>query len=331
MCTNFKHRPAADGTICVGRTMEFPDVIPWEIAVVASDFAGASAAGPNARTWTATHGIVGMSAFGHHEWIVDGINTAGISGHALYMPAHAVYAAPRGDGSDIGALEVLAFVLGTCASVAEVRAALATCNVVEYQPEEVPVPLPLHLIFHDADACVVAEFHAEGMKVTDNPVQVATNAPYLDWHLTNVSNYLSLSPDNPAPVTIGGATFAPLAQGQGMRGIPGDMTAPSRFVRALYLTRTAAVPADVTAARLDTVRILHSFDIVPGTVMEAMPGGPIPEVTKWSTVADLTHGAYVYNSAADPVWYEIDLTATDFSTSRVAPLVTSGGFTSVSV
>ena len=37
MCTNFKHPKATDGTVCVGRTMEFPDVIPWQLGVVAAD------------------------------------------------------------------------------------------------------------------------------------------------------------------------------------------------------------------------------------------------------------------------------------------------------
>ena len=61
MCTNFKHPVAKDGTVCVGRTMEFPDVLPWELGVLASDHEGKSESSSNGKTWTAKYGIVGVS------------------------------------------------------------------------------------------------------------------------------------------------------------------------------------------------------------------------------------------------------------------------------
>ena len=332
MCTNFKHPAAADGTVCVGRTMEFPDVLPWELAVVASDHIGASEASAKAKTWTATHGVIGMSAFSTPQWMADAMNTAGLSAHALYMPGHCTYQQPRNDGTDIGALELIAFVLGTSATTAEARAALATCNVVAYTPKQIPVELPLHVIFHDKESCIVAEFHPEGMRVLDTPVQVATNAPYLEWHLTNVGNYLGLSPDNPSAIEIGGTTFAAPGQGQGFRGLPADGTPPSRFIRALAAVRFASQPTDGKHAVMDTIRILHGFDIVPGNVMEeAGPGKTIPELTMWSTVSNLTGGSYIYNTIDDPLWYELDLDSIDFSTSRSAPFTTNGWLTPTTI
>lgn len=331
MCTNFKHQPAGDGSVAVGRTMEFPDVLPWELGVVASDFTGKSEAAPDGKSWTGTHGVVGIGAFKPH-WIADGTNTAGLSGHLLYMPGHATYAAPRNDGSDIGILEVLAFLLGTCTSIAEAKAAMATCNVVNFTPPEVPVPLPLHVILHDKDACAVVEFHPDGMVITDNPVQVATNAPFIDWHLTNISNYLTQTPTMPEAITIGGTTFAPLGQGSGFAGLPAEGNSPSRFVRVLADVRFAQQPKDEHALVMDCVRILHNFDIVPGTVMEDAPGGGLtPEFTMWSTVSNLTGHQYLFNTLHDPLWYSVDLGATDFSTSRLVAFPTGGTFTSFSV
>ena len=330
MCTNFKHQPAADGSVAVGRTMEFPDVLPWQLSVVASNFAGTSEAAASGKSWTATYGVVGIGAF-TPNWIADGTNTAGLSGHLLYMPGHATYAAPRNDGSDIGMLEVLAFLLGTCATVTEAKAAMATCNVVDFTPEEVPVPLPLHVILHDKDSCAVVEFHPDGMVITDNPVQVATNAPYIDWHLTNVGNYLTQTPTLPTPVVIGGTTFAPLGQGAGFAGLPADGSSPSRFIRVLSDVRFAQQPADEGALLMDCVRILHNFDIVPGTVIEDVPGGQMPELTMWSTVCNLTGHRYLVNTLHDPLWYSIDLTTTDFGSSRLVPFPTDGAFTPLTV
>ena len=330
MCTNFKHKAAKDGTVCVGRTMEFPDVIPWEIAVIASNFQGKSAASSNGKTWTAKYGIVGIGAFGE-PWLGDGMNTAGLSGHILYMPNHATYYDAKNDGSDLGILEGLAYLLGTCANTTEVKAALATCNFVNFTPKEIPIPLPVHFIFHDKDSCVVAEFHPEGMVVSDNPTQVATNAPYLDWHLTNVTNYLSLSPENPKAVEIGGTTFAPSGQGQGFRGLPADENSSSRFIRVLANTQFADQPADAKAAEMDSVRILHGFDLVPGVVVEDTPNGPMPLLTMWSTVSNITGNRYIYNTYSDPQWYAIDLSKTDFSSNRAIPFTKTGGFTNITV
>lgn len=331
MCTNFKHPKAADGTVCVGRTMEFPDVLPWQFGVLASDFEGTSAASSKGKTWTATYGVVGMSAF-HPNWLADGMNTAGLSAHILYMPGHCTYQASRNDGTDIGILELIGFILGTCATTTEAKVALGTCNVVEFTPAEVPVGLPLHLVVFDKDACVVAEFHPDGMRVLDNPVQIATNAPYLEWHLTNLTNYLSLTPTNPAPIEVGGTTFAPAGQGQGFRGLPADENSSSRFVRLFANVHFATPPADAKAAVMDTIRILHGFDLVPGTVLEDVGGGKtMPLLTMWSTVSNLTGGRYAYNTIGDPTWYEVDLATTDFSSSRLSPFATGGWLTPVTV
>jgi choloylglycine hydrolase len=324
MCTNFKYPTATDGTVCVGRTMEFPNVLPWQLGVLAANAECQSVVVPQGKKWVSKYGIVGFSGFSNPQWYADAMNNQGLSAHALYMPGHCTYYDPRGDGSDIGIMDLIGFVLGTCANTSEAKAALATCNVVNVMPKEIPIPLPLHIIVHDKDSCVVAEFRPDGMSIMDNPVQVATNAPYLDWHLTNVANYLSFSPENPASIQIGGTTFAPSAQGQGFRGLPADGTSPSRFIRALTTVRFATPPANQQEAEFGTIRVLHGFDIVPGTVDEK-PNGEEPELTMWSTVSDLTAQRYLVNTYADPQWFVIDLATTDFTTSRNLPLPTGGG------
>jgi choloylglycine hydrolase len=332
MCTNFKYPTAKDGTACVGRTMEFPDELPWQIGVAASDLKGACTLVPNGKTWQAKYGLVGMSAFNNPQWYADALNTEGLSAHLLYMPGHATYYDPKGDGSDIGILDLIAFILGTCSTVGEAKAAAATVNVVNVNPKEVPISLPLHLILFDKDSCAVMEFHPEGPKISDNPVQVATNSPFLDWHLTNVTNYLSLSPENPKPVEIGGMTFAPFAQGQGFRGIPGDSTSTSRFVRVLTQVRFAPPPKDQADAELQTIRVLHGYDISTGSILEDSPvGGVMPELTIWSSVLNLTGKRYLYNTYDDAQWFAIDLATTDFSSSRSVEFSHSGGPTPLTV
>lgn len=51
----------------------------------------------------------------------------------------------------------------------------------------------------------------------------------------------------------------------------------------------------------------------------------------WSTVADLTSGTYLYNTIDDPVWYVIDLAATDLGAPRSVPLTKDGTFTALTI
>ena len=329
MCTNFKIKPAADGTVVVGRTMEFPDLIPWEVQVVAAGVPRTSAGVKNGNAWTPQCGIVGMGAWGD-GLLADGMNTEGLSAHALYMAGFCDYAEPTGAGNDIGEMDVIAYLLGTCKNVAEAKAAAAGMNVVGVDPGLGFVP-PLHFLLHDATGSVAIEFRPEGMSIVDNPTGVGTNPPFLDWHITNLRNYVGISAVNPT-TTVGDRTLHPLGQGGGLRGLPGDYTPPSRFVRAAALVLLIDEPADAASAESACLHVLNSFDIPAGIITEEFkPGQVVDEVTSWVTMCNLTDRRYGYRTIGDPVPYVVDLTTTDFSTSRRTPVPGAARFTPVTV
>ena len=329
MCTNFKIKPSKDGTVVVGRTMEFPDVIPWEVQVVAAGAPRASAGVKNGLAWTPQYGVVGMGAIGD-GLLADGMNTEGLSAHALYMAGFCDYAAPAGTGNDISEMDVIAYLLGTCKNVAEAKSAAATLNVVGVDPGVGFVP-PLHFLLHDATASIAIEFRPEGMSIVDNPTGVGTNPPFLDWHVTNLRNYVGVSSVNPT-TTVHDTVLHPLGQGGGLLGLPGDYTPPSRFVRAAALMLLIDQPADAASAEAACLHVLNSFDIPAGLISEEFkPGQMVPEVTSWVTVCNLTDRRYGYRTVGDPVPYVVDLTTTDFSTSRRTPVPGAARFTPVTL
>ena len=335
MCTNFKMKPAADGSVVVGRSMEFPVGIPTSLGVLPKGFAGkgAAPAGQSAsREWTATHGVVGMVGFGNPHWLTDGMNTAGVSMHALYMPnGYCTYAAYKGDGTDLCEIDVIAFLLGTCASVTEVKAAAATMNVWGMDPGLGFAP-PLHFLVHDIHSSIAIEFHAEGMTVVENPTGVGTNSPYLDWHLTNLNNYVGLQSTSQQPVQALGEKLAPLGQGNGLLGLPGDYTGPGRFVRAAAMVALSDVPANSAAAEMQTLHVLNAFDIPNGLIKEESGGKLVDEVTVWISISNLTDLRYSYRTAGDPGVFAIDLNTVDFTQpARTIPMSWEGGFTPVKV
>lgn len=317
MCTSFKHRPAADGSVVVGRTMEFPAGLPWQLQVLPKGHTFSSMM-PGGRSWTSTYGIVGFSAVVETA-VMDGMNEAGVSGHGLYMTGFCHYAEPRHDGNDLCEGDVIPLLLGTCSSIAELKAAAAGMNICGFDPGVGFVP-PVHFVFHDKVSSCILEMRPEGLSIVDNPVGVATNAPFLDWHLTNLRNYTGITASNPT-TTIDGFALHPLGNGGGLRGLPGDYTPPGRFVRAVAQVSLAADVADGPAAERSTLHILNTFDINAGLIRETGPDGkPVSEVTEWSTVSNLTGGRYAYRTINDPTVYVIDLATTDFSSARSKPM-----------
>ena len=335
MCTNFKMKKAIDGTVVVGRTMEFPVGVPTSLGVLPQGFAGRGSAPKGASaalTWIAAYGVVGMASFENPAWLSDGMNTAGVSMHALYMPnGCCVYSEYKGDGTDLCEIDVIAYLLGTCGSIAEVKQAASAMNVWGFDPGMGFAP-PLHFLVHDADASIAIEFHDDGMRVVDNPTGVGTNAPYLDWHLTNLNNYVGLQPSTRAPIEVLGEKLAPFGQGNGTFGMPGDYTGPSRFVRTAALVGMSDIPVDSVAAEMQTLHILNALDIPFGLIREEMNGKVVDEVTVWISLSNLTGKRYSYRTVSDPTVYTVELDTVDFTQpARTIPMSWTGSFTTLAV
>jgi choloylglycine hydrolase len=334
MCMTFKLPEATDGSVVVGRSMEFPMGMPTQLAVLPSDFAGTGSTGDGGRptTWTASHGVVGMGVFARPDWLVDGVNTKGVSAHVLYMPGgYCTFRDPRNDGSDLSQLDLVAYLLGTCADLDEVKTAVAAINLIGIDPGMGFVP-PVHCLVHDATGSLAIELHPDGTRVVDNPVGIATNAPFLDWHLTNLNNYVGVSAENPADEVVGDLTLSPLGQGGGLRGVPADYTPTARFVRLFSVLRLLDRATDGAAAELLALHVCNAFDIPQGAIVERMGTTLVPEVTVWDVVVNLSTPRYAYRMIDNPETYVVDLASVDFSRpARLQDLRAEGAFTVVEV
>jgi choloylglycine hydrolase len=191
---------------------------------------------------------------------------------------------------------------------------------------------PAHIIVHDAGgACAVIEWREGEMVIFDNPIGVATNSPHLDWHLLNLRNYLTLQPENPDTLTVQGVQIPTLGQGSGMRGLPADGSAPSRFVRAVaYVAAMRPVP-DAAELEMSALHVLNNFDIPFGTIRaDDKPTGD--DHTLWSTISNLAGRRYAIRGYDNPTTQVIDLRSTDFTPGdpRQVPL-SAGGFAALAI
>lgn len=336
MCTNFKMKQAKDGSVVVGRSMEFPGLIDWSLAVVPPGTEGRGRtpkAGQRSKTWTTTHGIVGICALGDPLLVNDGINTAGLSAHGLYMPnGFCTYAEFAGDGNDLSEEDLITFLLGTCATLDEVKEAVQSISVWGWDPGVGFVP-PLHILMHSEEGSLAIEFHPDGIHVVDNPTGVGTNAPYLDWHLTNLNNYVGLSPDVAPGEDVLGVRLSQFGQGGGLMGLPGDYTGPSRFVRAAAFVALSEQPVDSQGAELQTMHVLNAFDIPAGIIEESLPDGRrVPEITDWLAISNLSDKRYIYRTPSDPRLYSIDVATVDYSQGlRHVPFTTASPYVEMTV
>ncbi|GGJ36734.1 linear amide C-N hydrolase [Neoroseomonas lacus] len=321
-CTGITLR-GADGSVIFGRTLEWGtfDMLP-RIAAVPGGAALKAQAMPDGKpgiAWTARHNAVAIIALGKPV-VVDGLNTAGLSVGMFYHPGFAVYAPydPAQAANSMAMTDLAGFLLTQCASLDEVRAALARIRVAPVVEPALGFPAPVHLIVTEASGrAIVIEAHEGALRLFDTPIGVITNAPTYDWHMTNLRNYVNLSGRGTAPREVDGVTLAPLGEGSGMLGLPGDFTPPSRFIRAAAFAATARP----TTGGFDTVqeafRILDNFNVPVDAVKDDRGAPGVPQVmlsaTQWTTVVDLKTRTLYYHTQFDRTIRRVVLGSIDFA------------------
>jgi choloylglycine hydrolase len=321
-CTSFLLK-TSDGGAVYGRTMEFGFPIDSEAIVLPRKF-GFTGTGPNGKpglVWTAKYAAIGLNAYGLNV-LTDGMNEKGLAGGILLFPDYAVYADPAktDPAKAMAPWEFLTWALTNFATVAEVKAALPGIAIIDVAQANLGGTPPVHYTLHDASgASIVIEPVGGMLKVYDNPFGVLTNAPSFDWHLTNLKNYVKISPENAPPLMIDGQKIASFGEGSGLLGVPGDPTPPSRFVRALaYVVTAKKVPSGDQSVRL-AEHILNNFDIPFGYIQNGRSSSSkIPlDFTQWSSIADLKTKRYYVKTYDDQVLRGADLMSFDLDAKTV--------------
>lgn len=318
-CTDFSLR-AKDGTVMVTRTLEFATQLQSEIVTSprGQRFRYTAPDGGAGMAWQSRYGYVYLNAL-HAKIAMDGMNEAGLSFEYLYLPNETQYPlVPR--GQDAHALPYYAlgsWILGNFKTVAELKQALPKIHVYsQHLASFGQVIFPVHAIIHDAQGqSIVVEFVGGKMQIYDNKIGVTTNAPRYDWQVTNLRNYINLTPISPTQVTVQGIPYLSTGQGSGMLGLPGDASPPSRFVKIAILKATS-LPVDQASDLLNlSEHIVNNVDIPKGFVRGKVGNQVEIDYTQWAVFKDLTHQVLYYRSYDNPAVQSISLSKLDFSPS----------------
>ena len=296
MCTSFALKEK-DGSYVYGRTMEFGRDIGEDLILIPRNYAyqgvGIDSTYGTGLNWNGKYAFVGTSIFGL-DILLDGMNEKGLSCGLLNLPNSAVYQNPTADEgkNSIASFQMLVYALGNFANTDEAKAGFQKIFVNSASLKEWNGVPRCHMTLHDAQGkSIVIEYLKGELVITDNPIGVMANDPPMEWHLTNVGNFINLSPVEKDPLNIDGITFTAPSSGSGLHGKPGDFLSPSRFLRAFEYSIAAQKYAS-DLPRVDLAwRLLNMFDIPPGSVMipagDPYAGGVSGwEYTQFSVVAD---------------------------------------------
>lgn len=315
-CTDFKVT-AKDGTVMITRSMEF--ALDMKSNVRTSNrgrsFTTTAPDGKPGMHWKAKYGYVFLDGM-DVDMAVDGMNEKGLSFEALYLPELAQYQTVP-SGKDAEALPYFNFgdwVLSNFDSVDQVRQALSTVFVFSQKlPVLGDMVFPLHFSIYDATGKgIVVEYIGGKLTIHDN-MGVMTNSPTYDWHVTNLANYLHLSPVSPSPVVANGVTYIANGQGFGMLGLPGDISPPSRFVKIATLLHVAIPQQDARSALNLAEHVINNVDIPLGLAREPSNGNATNETTQWVVFKDLTNKNLYLRTYGNLTLRRISLNQLDFS------------------
>jgi len=324
-CTSFILR-TKDGSPVYGRTNE------WGLFDAKSDlvlvarnltFTSKLDGDKDGITWKNKYGFIAVNAL-KLPYYLDGMNEAGLTLGGLYLPGFAEYQAFKDgeESSTLNNLDLIAYMLGQFETVEEIKSALPKVQVVENKEfaKQSGVSMPLHYIAtDDSGNSIVIEYVEGRLNIYDNKIGIMTNSPTYDWHLLNIRNYTHLTPFAPPPgdKKIDGVNFTPFGAGAGMTGLPGDLSSPSRFIRAFAYTHSSLPFEDVDAAVNQASRILNNFDYPKGFERIGTPNEYSLGYTQWSTIGDIKNRRYYWWTEWNRQMRMVDLSRLSFDGDKV--------------
>lgn len=221
-------------------------------------------------------------------------NEKGLSIASLQFPENAYYNNKmESDKINVTPYEFIPWALGNFSSVEELGRELVHINIINipFTPE-IPVT-PLHFMISDDKYCIVVEPMKEGVQIYFNKVGILTNNPPFAFHLTNINNYLNLTPDltkNRFSPKINLETYS---LGMGAIGLPGDNSSASRFIRSAFNRLNSVCSSDEESSISQFFHILDSVTVIRGTTMTKNKKW---NMTTYSCCMNTTKGIYYYKT-----------------------------------
>lgn len=269
----------------------------------------------NAGTLSSHYAMIGMAYIAdHYPLYYEATNEAGLSMAGLNFPGNADYKLFQEGMDNIATFEFIPWILGQCSSILQVKEKLSRLNLVSLAFSDTLPPSPLHWIISGRDGSITVESVKEGLKIYDNPIGLLTNNPPFDYHMTNLSNYMSLSANPPVNRFCGRLDLAPYSRGMGAMGLPGDLSSASRFVKAAFTLLNSRCGTSEAEKVSQFFHILKSVEQQRGCVDL---GDGLYEVTVYSCCCNADKGIYYYTTYDNSQITAVNMRKEDLESSRL--------------
>ena len=239
------------------------------------------------------YAMIGMALTSdNYPLYFDATNEMGLSMAGLNFPDNAVYFKNMCDKDNVASFEFIPYVLCRCKDIDEARNLIKNINITDKAFSDAMKPSPLHWIIDDKNGSITVEQTSSGLVIYDNPVGVLTNNPPFDFHITNLSNYLSVTSNEVTNRFSDKISLVPHSRGMGGFGIPGDLSSSSRFVRAAFTKLNSVCPQSEVESVNQFFHILYSVYQQKGSVKV----GDSYEITNYTSCCNASGGIYYYTT-----------------------------------
>lgn len=244
----------------------------------------------NPLEWVSKYGSVSISAY--NMMCVDGINEKGFVVNPLWL-AETDYGQRKPEQPAIAFSIATQYLLDNYASVAEVVKMIESdgFQIVTGAMGSTQKQAAGHFSIADAngDSAIIEYIDGQVKIYHSKEYQVMTNSPSFDQQLENLKKYRYFGGD---------------------QNLPGSEQSPDRFVRALRYLDGLPKPTTKREMVAYLMSVMRNASTPFGVVD---PERPNVSVTRWRTIADLTHRHYFFESTQSPNIIWIDLDKLDFS------------------
>jgi choloylglycine hydrolase len=291
-----------DGQSVHGRTLEFGVKVDTSAIIIPRGYTFTGST-PNGKglTYQAKYAVVGAICYDNIA-VMDGMNEKGLSVGTFYFPNYAGYT-PTTSQNQHRSLSPIDFPNWMITQFASIDEILKEINTVAIAPTVIPVwgdaPPPFHYIIYEKSGRSIVIEPVDGkLIVHENPLGVLTNSPTFDWHMTYLSNFLNLSPNNVSPFKLNDLVLKP------------SLTSPK--------------PVKIDEAVFQTFHLLNQFDIPVGVARDVRDGKVHSDYTIVTVVRDPIHLKYYFKTYEDQTIKMVDLNAFDKNAPELKIANTSG-------
>lgn len=246
------------------------------------------------KSFKTKYAMIGMATVvDQYPLYAEACNEKGLSIAGLNFPEYAHYKDEEKGKINITPFELTPWILGNFENIEELKEVLNNVNLINiYFSEEIQLT-PMHFMIADKNNSIVLEQTKEGLKIYDNLVGVLTNSPPFIYHLTNLNNYLNLTPNFAENRFTNKIELDAYGNGMGTLGLPGDTSPSSRFVRVAFNKLNSVCDEAEETSISQFFHILDSVSMIRGSTITK---NKKYDITNYSCCINIDKGTYYYKT-----------------------------------